>query len=100
MGMVAPNAHHMGRTKSAISAKTVNVSQKIFRSMLDAASLLQFVPGAVAYVKHFDFPAFLNASQSIIARLESGWGRPSTRTLGRLAAATGTRLKISFALAA
>lgn len=38
----------------------------------------------------------MDTSQSAIARLESGQGRPSTRTLERLAEATGTRLKISF----
>jgi transcriptional regulator with XRE-family HTH domain len=35
-------------------------------------------------------------TQSTIARLESGRGRPSTRTLDRFAKATGHRLKISF----
>jgi len=35
-------------------------------------------------------------TQSVIARLESGRARPSTKTLARLAEATGTRLKISF----
>jgi ribosome-binding protein aMBF1 (putative translation factor) len=35
-------------------------------------------------------------TQSVIARLESGRTRPSTQTLERLAAATGTYLKISF----
>jgi ribosome-binding protein aMBF1 (putative translation factor) len=35
-------------------------------------------------------------SQSAIARLESGRVRPSVRTLERLAAATGTRLRISL----
>jgi ribosome-binding protein aMBF1 (putative translation factor) len=35
-------------------------------------------------------------TQSVIARLESGRTQPSTQTLERLAAATGTRLKISF----
>jgi ribosome-binding protein aMBF1 (putative translation factor) len=35
-------------------------------------------------------------TQSVVARLESGRTRPSTQTLERLAAATGTRLKISF----
>ena len=38
----------------------------------------------------------MNTTQSTIARLESGRGRPSTRTLGRFAKATGHRLKISF----
>jgi transcriptional regulator with XRE-family HTH domain len=35
-------------------------------------------------------------TQSVIARLESGRTRPSTQTLERLAAATGTRLRILF----
>ena len=38
----------------------------------------------------------MDTTQSVIARLESGRTRPSTQTLQRLAAATGTRLKISF----
>ena len=38
----------------------------------------------------------MDTSQSVIARLESGRVRPSTHTLERLAAATGTRLRISF----
>jgi len=35
-------------------------------------------------------------TQSVIARLESGRTQPSTKTLARLAEATGTRLRISF----
>ena len=38
----------------------------------------------------------MQTTQSVIARLESGRTRASTRTLERLAAATGTRLKITF----
>jgi transcriptional regulator with XRE-family HTH domain len=38
----------------------------------------------------------MKTTQSTIARLESGHGRPSTRTLDRFAKATGHRLKISF----
>jgi transcriptional regulator with XRE-family HTH domain len=38
----------------------------------------------------------MDTTQSVVARLESGRTRPSTQTLERLAAATGTRLKISF----
>jgi ribosome-binding protein aMBF1 (putative translation factor) len=36
----------------------------------------------------------MGTSQSAIARLESGRFRPSTRTLERLAAATGSKLRI------
>ncbi len=38
----------------------------------------------------------MNTTQTVIARLESGRGKPTTRTLERYAQATGTRLKISF----
>jgi ribosome-binding protein aMBF1 (putative translation factor) len=38
----------------------------------------------------------MNTTQSTVARLESGRGQPSTRTLVRFAKATGHRLKISF----
>jgi transcriptional regulator with XRE-family HTH domain len=38
----------------------------------------------------------MKTTQSALARLESGRGRPSTRTLDRFAKATGHRLKISF----
>jgi transcriptional regulator with XRE-family HTH domain len=42
----------------------------------------------------------MRTTQAVIARLESGRVKPSTRTLERLAAATGMRLKISFEPAA
>jgi transcriptional regulator with XRE-family HTH domain len=38
----------------------------------------------------------MKTTQSTVARLESGRGQPSTRTLQRFAKATGHRLKISF----
>jgi transcriptional regulator with XRE-family HTH domain len=38
----------------------------------------------------------MKTTQAVIARLEGGGSRPSTRTLERYAAATGSRLKISF----
>ena len=38
----------------------------------------------------------METTQSVIARLESGRTRPSTQTLERLAAATRTRLTITF----
>lgn len=40
--------------------------------------------------------ARMETSQSVIARLESGRSRPSTQTLARFAAATGTKLRIRF----
>ena len=38
----------------------------------------------------------MKTTQSVVARLEGGRTRPSTRTLERIAKATGTRLRISF----
>ena len=38
----------------------------------------------------------MHTTQAVIARLESGRVKPSTRTLEWLAAATGTQLRISF----
>ena len=38
----------------------------------------------------------MRTTQAVIARLESGRVKPSTRTLERLATATGTKLRISF----
>ncbi len=38
----------------------------------------------------------MGTTQPVVARLESGRGRPSIRTLERLAKATGSRLCISF----
>jgi ribosome-binding protein aMBF1 (putative translation factor) len=38
----------------------------------------------------------MGTTQPVVARLESGRSRPSMRTLERLAAATGSRLLISF----
>ena len=38
----------------------------------------------------------MGTTQPVVARLESGRVRPSTRTLERYARATGSRLKVSF----
>ena len=38
----------------------------------------------------------MKTKQAVIARLESGRTKPSTRTLERIAKATGHRLRISF----
>lgn len=38
----------------------------------------------------------MKTTQAVVARLEGGRSMPSTRTLGKFAMATGTRLKISF----
>ena len=38
----------------------------------------------------------MHTTQAVVARLESGRVKPSTRTLERFAQATGRRLRISF----
>lgn len=38
----------------------------------------------------------MKTTQAVIARLESGGSKPSTRTLERFAKATGSRLRITF----
>ena len=38
----------------------------------------------------------MGTTQSAIARLEGGKSRPSTTTLAKVAAATGTKLRVSF----
>ncbi len=38
----------------------------------------------------------MHTTQAVIARLESGRSKPSTRTLERVAAATGMKLRIRF----
>ena len=38
----------------------------------------------------------MNTTQTVVARLESGRAKPSTRTLERFARATGTRLRVIF----
>lgn len=43
-----------------------------------------------------DLAAKMGTKQSAVARLESGNANPSLRTLKKVAAATGTRLKLSF----
>lgn len=51
---------------------------------------------ATAGLTQEQLAARMHTTQAVIARLESGRVKPSTRTLERLAEATGTRLKISF----
>ena len=43
-----------------------------------------------------ELAARMETTQSVVARLESGRIHPSTRTLERIAHATGTKLRISF----
>ena len=43
-----------------------------------------------------EMAARMETTQSAVARMESGRTRPSTRTLEKVARATGTRLRIHF----
>lgn len=43
-----------------------------------------------------ELAARMHTTQSVVARFEGGRTMPSTRTLAKIAAATGSQLKISF----
>lgn len=49
-----------------------------------------------ADLRQADVAKRMKTSQTAIARLESGRGNPSLRTLQKYAKATGTKLKLSF----
>lgn len=49
-----------------------------------------------AQLTQSELDARMNTTQSCVARLESGRTHPSTKTLERVAKATGNRLRISF----
>lgn len=51
---------------------------------------------AAAGMTQADVAARMGTKQTVVARLESGRTKPSTRTLERYAEATGRRLKISL----
>jgi ribosome-binding protein aMBF1 (putative translation factor) len=52
---------------------------------------------SAAALTQADVARRMGTTQAVIARLESGRSLPSTRTLQRFAAATGTKLRIAFA---
>ena len=49
-----------------------------------------------AGITQTELAARMKTTQSAVARLESGRTAPSTRTLEKVAQATGTRLRIQF----
>ena len=51
---------------------------------------------AKAGLTQAELAARMGTTQSAVARMEGGKGRPSTTTLAKVAAATGTRLRVSF----
>jgi|SRR5271166_2709884 len=52
---------------------------------------------SAAALTQADVAKKMGTTQAVIGRLESGRSLPSTRTLQRFAAATGTKLRIAFA---
>lgn len=69
---------------------------KEYDALEEEFALASAVIGARAYanLSQAELAERMNTSQSAIARLESGRSRPSTATLSKLAAATGTKLRI------
>jgi len=61
---------------------------ELSRSLIEARTRAKLTQAELAQL--------MNTTQSVVARLESGRARPSTRTLQKIALATGTRLRISF----
>ena len=61
---------------------------ELSRSLIEARTRARLTQAELA--------ARMKTTQSVIARLESGRSRPSTRTLEKIAQATGTKLRISF----
>ncbi len=74
----------------------------VFRAAYEALeeefALASQIIGARAYanISQAELAERMGTSQSAIARLESGRSKPSTSTLEKLAAATGTKLRVHF----
>lgn len=71
---------------------------KAYNALEDEFSLAAAMIEARAHagLTQEELAARMKTTQAVIARLESGRVKPSTRTLERLAAATGMKLRISF----
>ena len=71
---------------------------KAYATLEDEFLLLKAVAEARAKSKQSQdkIAQKMKTSQAAVARLESGRGNPSVKTLQRYAAATGTRLRITF----
>jgi ribosome-binding protein aMBF1 (putative translation factor) len=69
---------------------------KEYNALEEEFARAQMVIGARAHadISQAELAQRMGTSQSAIARLESGRIKPSTRTLEKLAAATGMRLRI------
>ena len=69
---------------------------RAYNALEDEFSLANSMIEARAGLTQEQLADRMHTAQAVIARLESGRIKPSTRTLERLAAATGMRLRISF----
>jgi ribosome-binding protein aMBF1 (putative translation factor) len=71
---------------------------KVYNALEDEFALAAAMIEARAHagLTQEQLAARMHTTQAVIARLESGRVKPSTRTLERLATATGMRLRISF----
>jgi ribosome-binding protein aMBF1 (putative translation factor) len=71
---------------------------KAYNALVDEFSLAKAMIEARAHagLTQEQLAERMHRTQAVIARLESGRVKPSTRTLERLATATGMRLRISF----
>ena len=61
---------------------------ELARSLIEARTRARLTQAELA--------ARMRTTQSVVARFESGRSHPSTKTLERVAKATGNRLRISF----
>jgi ribosome-binding protein aMBF1 (putative translation factor) len=72
--------------------------RKVYDALEDEFALVSEIirARAAAGLTQAELAKRMQTTQGAIARLESGTTQPSTRTLKRLAKATGHRLRISF----
>ena len=81
----APTARHDDALDDATASEAALLARALVRTRTAAQMTQQQVADA------------MGTTRTVIARLESGRGLPSTRTLQRFARATGSELRISFA---
>lgn len=89
--LVSADALHAKWMKDPKYRKAYDALEEEFRL---ASALIE--ARARAGLTQEELAARMNTKQAVIARLESGRIKPSTRTLERIAKATGHKLRISF----
>jgi ribosome-binding protein aMBF1 (putative translation factor) len=69
-----------------------------FEAQAEEFALAEALIGAraLAGLTQAELAARMGTTQSAIARMEGGKGRPSTTTLAKVAKATGTKLRVRF----